>query len=238
MCVCTKNGHLFFKQYFGSRAQPAVRGITAAGGGIRATATQQVQRMVHLYYKLLQIGMFHLSFFLSFFILFYFYFILFFPDFLCSRCVRLYMVRGILLSKLRVYTSENTLCVEGRWDSHVLRTVCRIGTIPIGPEQTIHDVKYVPRRWDRNRCFFSLSFLGSPVEWHLFRRVQCRQIFRNFAQNAVPAPEDEMRRCRIRISSPVERHESYTSVCNYYIIHYRYRYDNVIIIPERRYNII
>lgn len=57
------------KQYFGSRAQPAVRRITAAGGGggIRATTTQQVQRAWSIY-KL--IGMFHLSFF--------FYFIFFF----------------------------------------------------------------------------------------------------------------------------------------------------------------
>lgn len=77
---------------------------------------------------------------------------------------------------------QKILCVGG--DSHVLRTVCRIGTMRRGPrgEQTIHDPRREicaeTARWDRNRCFFlSLSLFLSlrdlPVNGTCSSSVVC-----------------------------------------------------------------
>jgi hypothetical protein len=81
-----------------------------------------------------------------------------------ARCVRLYTPRGIVLSRPSSYTATEYIrkyfVSGGEGDvftrvTHSLQN--RYNTV--GRKQkihTAHDVKYVPRRWDRNRCFFSL----------------------------------------------------------------------------------
>lgn len=156
----------FFKpNNFGSRAQPALRRITA-GGGICATSQQVHNIIIYIifiymytyglyayyycaapFYK--PIGIFRLSFLIFFFHLLllmltvrvhgsYIIIIMCVCAFERGTCILLsaqtyiytykYIIRPTVCSQWQCASRKNTLC-RGGYYSHVLRTVCGIGTI-------------------------------------------------------------------------------------------------------------
>lgn len=154
----------FFKpNNFGSRAQPALRRITA-GGGICATSQQVHNIIIHIifiymytyglyayyycaapFYK--PIGIFRLSFLIFFYLLLLMLTVRVHGSYIIIiiMCVCVwtrnmyfvirpnlyiykYIIRPTVCSQWQCASRKNTLC-RGGYYSHVLRTVCGIGTI-------------------------------------------------------------------------------------------------------------